>query len=162
MDRMMKMTDERNPLPLESRDIRRRAITALWAAIAVGICLALVSLFLFDFLCIFAFFLSILLIRTAYRVGLPPHLQRRFIVTRWTHLVALGSSLAGGLSAAMLRVGLCFVITNSKIVRLEPFQYIECGTHMTRATLFGASFFLLLPTMLFAWWFWYLGRAEKG
>jgi hypothetical protein len=162
MDRMMKMTDEGNPLPLESRDIRRRAITALWVAIAVGTCLALVSLFVLDFLFIFAFFLSILIVRTAYRVGVPPHLQRRFIVTRWTHLIALGSSLVGGLSAAVLREGLCFVVTNLKIVRLEPFQHIECGTHMTRATLFGASFFLLLPTMLFAWWFWYLGRAEKG
>ena len=156
------MTDKGNPLLLEPHDISRRAITALWVAIAVGACLALVSLFLLDFLFIFAFFLSVLIIRTAYRVRVPPHLPRRFIVTRWTHLIALGSSLIGGLSAAGLREGLCFVITHLKIVRLEPFQHIECGAHMTRATLFGASFFLLMPTMLYAWWFWYLGRAKKG
>jgi hypothetical protein len=158
----MKMTDAGNPLPLKSCDIRRRAITALWVAIVVGTCLALVSLFLLDFLFIFAFFLSILIVRTAYRAGLTPYFQRRFIVTRWTHLIALGSSLVGGLWAAVLREGLCFAIAHSKLVRLELFQHIECGTPMTKATLFGATFFLLLPTMLFAWWFWYLGRSEKG
>jgi hypothetical protein len=157
----MKMTDEGNPPPLKSRDVCRRAITALEVAIVVGSCLALVSLFLLDFLFIFSFFLSILIIRTAYRADLSPHFQRRFIVTRWTHLIALGSSLIGGLWAGLLREGLCLVITNSKLVKLELFQHIECGAPMTRATLFGASFFLLLPTILFAWWFWYLARQRQ-
>ena len=158
----MKMTDERNPLPPNWYGIRRRAIAAFWVAIAVGTCLALVSLFWLDFLFIFAFLLSILIVRTAYRAGLPPHLQRRFIATRRTHLIALGSSLVAGLWAAVLREGLCLVIANSGIVRIEPLQQIECGTHMTKATLFGAIFFLLLPTMAYGWWFWYLGRSDKG
>lgn len=156
------MTDEEDRLQRKPYDICHRAIIALCIALAVGVCLAFVSLFLLDFLFVFAFFLSILLVRTAYRADLTPCRQKRFIVTPWTHLVALGSSLVGAVCAAVLREGLCHVIKNAQLVRFEPFQHVECGIQMTRATLFGASFFLLLPTVLFAWWFWYLSRSQKG
>jgi hypothetical protein len=158
----MKMTDEENRLQRKPYDTCHRAITTLCVATAAGACLALVSFFLLDFLFIFAFFLAILIVRTAYRADLPPRLKKRFIVTPWTHLIALGSSLVGALCAAVMREGLCYVITNAEAARLEPLQHVECGIEMTKATLFGASFFLLLPTALFAWWFWYLGRLQKG
>jgi hypothetical protein len=157
----MKMMDEQNHPQPKSFDICHRAITALCIAVAVGACLTLVSFFLLDFLFIFAFFLSILIVRTAYRAGLPPHIPKRFVVTPWTHIIAFGSSLIAALCAAGLREGLCYVITDARMLGLGLFQHVECGTQLTRATLLGASFFLLLPTMLFAWWFWYLGRAKN-
>lgn len=141
----MKMTDEGNPLPPISSDTGRRAISALLVATAVGICLALVSLFLLDFLFILAFLLSVPIVRTVYRDGLPPYLGIRFIVTRWNHLIALGSCLAGGLWAAALREGLCFVIINSKLARLELFQQSSVDFIWQRQRYSGPPSFFYCP-----------------
>ena len=127
-------------------------------ALIVGTCLTGVSLFLPDLLPIAASCLAVFIARAAYRTPDMPGYQSHFLVTRWTHLIALGASLLGGIWAGVLHAGVCSVATTLGIVESSS---LPCGKHKIAATFWGATVFLLIFTGIVAFWFWHLLRSYE-
>jgi len=147
------------------QSIRGRARRAVVVALIVGTCLTGVSLFLPDLLPIAAFCLAIFIARASYRTPDMPGYQSHFVVTRWTHLIALGASLLGGIWTGVLHTGVCSVATTLGIVESGHFPSLDCGNHSLGGTLLGVSFFtslsLLLCTGIVAFWLWHLVRSHE-
>jgi hypothetical protein len=140
------------------QSIRGRARRAVVAALIVGTCLTGVSLFLPDLLPIAASCLAVFIARAAYRTSDMPGYQSHFLVTRWTHLIAVGASLLGGIWTGMLYTGVCSMATTLGIVESGS---LRCGKHQIATTFWGAIVFLLIFTGIVAFWFWHLVRSHK-
>lgn len=139
---------------------------AALASVAVGCCLAVVSLWFSSWLPALAFILGVWIARAAYKMPEASTEGLRYCVTSRTHAIAIGSGLLSGVLSGVLQALVCFTATKLQLAEMSQIFPLSCRIHSVGETLVGGtmftSFFVLLSVGIVALWFRYLARSGEG